>query len=163
MSIDHLFTRIDTQAIYPPLMRAARDMIAALEAKGHVYYAISGHRDVAHQNELYAKGRTTRGPRVTNARGGQSYHNFGLAIDFCYDINASKPGLQPSWVASDYDMLGVFAQMQGLEWGGDFKSFKDLPHVQWPLAPHSLAIVRHWYSEGGISTAWQGLDAGRIP
>jgi hypothetical protein len=70
MSIDHLFTRIDTQAIYPPLMRAARDMIAALEAKGHVYYAISGHRDVAHQNELYAKGRTTRGPRVTNARGG---------------------------------------------------------------------------------------------
>ncbi|GAG18820.1 unnamed protein product, partial [marine sediment metagenome] len=38
-------------------------------------------RTNARQAELYAKGRETKGPKVTNARPGQSFHNYGVAWD----------------------------------------------------------------------------------
>lgn len=38
-------------------------------------------RTIAQQNALYAQGRTAPGRIVTNAKGGESYHNYGLAID----------------------------------------------------------------------------------
>ena len=47
-----------------------------------VYVIVSGYRSSAEQNALYAQGRTTAGPIVTNAKGGQSAHNVGMAIDF---------------------------------------------------------------------------------
>ena len=33
------------------------------------------------QNKLYSQGRTTKGIKVTNAKGGQSIHNYSLAFD----------------------------------------------------------------------------------
>lgn len=92
-------------------------------------------RTYAEQNALYAQGRTTPGPRVTNARGGYSYHNFGLAVDFCLIID----GRQASWdVKRDWDddlesdwmeVVSIF-KAHGWEWGGDWKSFIDMPHFQ---------------------------------
>ena len=43
---------------------------------------VQAYRTFAEQNELYAQGRTKPGPIVTNAKGGLSNHNYGLA---CYD------------------------------------------------------------------------------
>ena len=40
-----------------------------------------GLRTIAEQDALYAKGRTTPGKKVTNAKGGQSVHNYGFAVD----------------------------------------------------------------------------------
>lgn len=43
----------------------------------------NGFRSFAEQDKLYAQGRTNKSkPIVTNARGGYSAHNYGLAIDF---------------------------------------------------------------------------------
>jgi peptidoglycan L-alanyl-D-glutamate endopeptidase CwlK len=42
----------------------------------------SGYRSKKEQNELYAQGRSKPGQVVTNAKAGQSYHNYGLAVDF---------------------------------------------------------------------------------
>jgi hypothetical protein len=42
---------------------------------------VQGVRTFAEQDALYAQGRTRKGLRVTNAKGGQSYHNYGLAAD----------------------------------------------------------------------------------
>ena len=42
-----------------------------------------GLRTIAEQDELYAQGRTKPGKIVTNAKGGKSNHNSGLAIDVC--------------------------------------------------------------------------------
>lgn len=39
-----------------------------------------GFRSVKDQDDLYAKGRSRRGTKVTNAKGGESYHNYGIAI-----------------------------------------------------------------------------------
>ena len=82
---------------------------------------IDGTRTYAEQNALYNKK-----PKVTNARGGYSWHNFGLAVDFGLFKGSSYIGDSPH-----YATLGKVARnIPGLEWGGDWKSFKDEPHLQ---------------------------------
>ena len=91
-------------------------------------------RTFAEQNALYAKGRTTPGAKITNAKAGFSYHNYGLAIDIVFIID----GKTASWdMKSDFDNDGksdwqevvtIFKQY-GWEWGGDWKFF-DGPHFQ---------------------------------
>ncbi len=91
-------------------------------------------RTIKEQNDLYAIGRTKKGKIVTNAKGGQSYHNYGLAIDICLIVNDKTA----SWeVKPDHDGDGISDWMEvvhsfkmyGWEWGGDWK-FKDYPHFQ---------------------------------
>ena len=50
-------------------------------------------RTFAEQDELYAQGRTKPGKRITNAKGWQSLHNYGVAIDFALLID----GKTASW------------------------------------------------------------------
>src|SRR4051794_29191519 len=55
--------------------------IQAMNSHGVEMRVISGTRTYAEQDAHFAKGRTQPGPRVTNARGGYSNHNFGVAWD----------------------------------------------------------------------------------
>jgi peptidoglycan L-alanyl-D-glutamate endopeptidase CwlK len=92
------------------------------------------------QDELYAQGRTKPGKIVTNAKGGQSYHNYGLAIDIVLLVDKNGDGTfeTASWQTNvDFDGDGVsdwmevvkIFKMYGWEWGGDWK-FTDMPHFQ---------------------------------
>ncbi len=84
-------------------------------------------RSVDEQNELYSHGRNgdTR-PKVTDAKGGTSYHNYGLAVDLCVIENGSV-----NW---NYDMSNLKSIAEkyndGLEWGGDWIHMKDKPHFE---------------------------------
>lgn len=87
------------------------------------------------QGELYAQGRSKHGKIVTNAKPGQSYHNYGLAFDIALIID----GKTASWdMVKDFDGDKVSDWMEvvnickshGWKWGGDFKSFKDYPHFE---------------------------------
>lgn len=92
-----------------------------------------GLRTVKEQNDLYAIGRTVPGKKVTNAKGGQSIHNYGFAVDICLIID----GKTASWdtvkdwdndtISDWYECVRIFAK-HGWEWGGNWKKFKDLPH-----------------------------------
>ncbi|MFW0737580.1 M15 family metallopeptidase [Flavobacterium sp. T12S277] len=92
-----------------------------------------GLRTFAEQDDLYASGRTKPGKKVTNAKGGQSIHNYGFAVDICLIID----GKTASWdTAKDWDndqisdwqeCVKIFAKYNW-NWGGDWKTFKDLPH-----------------------------------
>lgn len=98
-------------------------------------------RTAVEQDALYAQGRTKPGQIVTNAKGWQSLHNYALALDFALivDSNADNIYDQTSWdTKKDYDgdlksdwmeVVNTFKKY-GWEWGGDWKSFKDMPHVQ---------------------------------
>ncbi len=86
------------------------------------------------QNDLYAIGRTKPGKIVTNAKGGQSYHNYGLAVDIVLIID----GKTASWDTkgdfdkdgkSDWQEIVAIFKRHGWEWGGDWK-FADYPHFQ---------------------------------
>ncbi|MGL5346303.1 MAG: peptidoglycan-binding protein [Peptostreptococcaceae bacterium] len=85
------------------------------------------YRTIKEQDELYAKGRTTKGPKVTNARGGYSYHNYGLAFDAAPLVNGKIDWNNESL----FKKMGQIGESVGLEWGGNWKSFKDTPHFQW--------------------------------
>ncbi|WP_230203680.1 M15 family metallopeptidase [Bacillus massiliigorillae] len=100
-------------------------------AEGILVIITQGLRTVAEQNALYEQGRTKPGKVVTNACGGYSYHNFGLAFDFCiYDIIGGK--FIPNWqVDKRWIRVGAIGKSLGLEWGGDWTDFKDYPHFQY--------------------------------
>lgn len=66
-----------------PKLRADLPLILAdIHIKGISISITQGLRTIDEQNQLYAQGRTKPGPIVTQAKGGTSFHNYGLAIDF---------------------------------------------------------------------------------
>lgn len=94
-----------------------------------------GLRTFAEQQELFDIGRKTAGKKVTNARPGQSIHNYGFAVDICLIID----GKVASWdtakdwdndrVADWYECVKIFAK-HGWIWGGNWKTFQDMPHFE---------------------------------
>ncbi len=114
-----LLRNINTRALYPSFRRDIEGMVGRLHANGYTYYAISGERTWKQQERLYRQGRPggPKGPRVTNARAGQSDHNYAIAADFVRDRNPKKAGLQPSWNRSDYLPLAREARRIGLDAG----------------------------------------------
>ena len=94
-----------------------------------------GLRTFAEQDALYAQGRTKPGKKVTNAKGGQSIHNYGLAVDIVLILD----GKTASWdEKSDFDRdqqsdwIEVVTEFKraGFSWGGDWRTFKDMPHFE---------------------------------
>lgn len=124
--------------LHPKVRKEVAEIInecnASLTGKAQVRVA-QGLRTIAEQAALYAQGRTTAGKKVTNAKAGQSIHNYGLAVDIVLIIN----GTQASWdtakdwdndkVADWYECVKIFAKY-GWDWGGNWKTFKDLPHFE---------------------------------
>jgi peptidoglycan L-alanyl-D-glutamate endopeptidase CwlK len=123
------------------------------------YWAVSGERSWAEQDELYAQGRTKPGKIVTNAKGGQSAHNFAVAVDFCADKDVTRAGLQPDWDVAKYGILAEEAEKLGLEAGLRWK-FMDAPHIQLPLGKHgiTLKILQDYYHQGGKKAVFAYLD-----
>jgi peptidoglycan LD-endopeptidase CwlK len=92
-----------------------------------------GLRTFAEQDGLFAKGRSKPGKIVTRAKAGQSIHNFGFAVDICLIIDNKVASWETSkdWdndrIADWYECVKIFAKY-GWEWGGNWKTSKDLPH-----------------------------------
>lgn len=111
-----------------------------------------GIRDIDYQNGLYAQGRTKPGKIVTDVRGGYSYHNYGLAVDFALLIDKDRNGKYDtvSWdTEGDLDqdkqkdwmeVVAIF-KAAGFEWGGDWKSPIDRPHFQMPFGYKASALL----------------------
>ena len=124
-----------------------------------------GLRSWSEQERLYAKGRTAPGKIVTKAKPGYSFHNFGLAVDCCFigsDPYLDKLHRQERNEA--WQEYGEAATSFGLVWGGNWKSFVDMPHIQLTYGL-SLASMRAMYKSGGMSEVWIKIDkiAGREP
>lgn len=72
-------------------------------------------------------------PKVTNAKGGQSIHNYGLAFDIVllYDKDGNETFETASWAQNKHWMQVVnYFKSKGWQWGGDWTKFKDGPHFQ---------------------------------
>jgi len=86
------------------------------------------YRSIEEQNALYLKR-----PKVTNAKGGQSIHNYGLAFDIVILKDKDNNGTfeTASYQIDEHWMHVVnFFKSKGWNWGGDWKSFKDAPHFE---------------------------------
>lgn len=88
---------------------------------------IQTFRSFEESDLLYQKGRTRPGPIVTNAKAGQSYHNYGLAIDFALQVDGKI-----IWeVTKDWMTVVNIFKAHGWGWGGDWKGkLKDYPHFE---------------------------------
>jgi len=122
--------------LIPCVKAAAEALIDRSFSAGIPIVITQGLRTFAEQNALYEQGRTKPGNIVTNARGGYSNHNFGVAIDFALLTN---DGRAVSWDTkldgnrngkADWNEVVTLAKALGFTWGGDWKTFLDLPHFE---------------------------------
>lgn len=119
-------TSLNIDSLHPGVAAMARRFLQ-LAHQHHIDARITtAFRSWDEQDRLYAKGRTTPGHTVTNAQGGNSYHNWGLA----FDAAPFENGKISNDVAK-YKQLGKIGEQVGLEWGGTFKSITDYPHYQY--------------------------------
>ena len=111
--------------LLPEVQPYAQSLVTKAGADGITIKVISGLRTYDEQNDLYAQGRTKPGRIVTNARGGFSNHNFGIA----FDVGVFE-GSQYLDESPKYKAVGVLGMDLGLEWGGNWKTIQDEPHFQ---------------------------------
>lgn len=106
-------------------MKAWMEAQAAMPANVKIVVT-QGYRTFAESDALYAQGRTKPGSIVTNAKAGESYHNYGLAFDFAMTTNGREDwSVGPNWLK-----VVEIMKKHGWSWGGDFKSIKDNPHFE---------------------------------
>ena len=135
--------------IHPELASRIRTVVAALAQSGINIEIVQGLRTFAEQDDLFRQGRTKKGLVVTNARGGQSNHNYGLAVDVVPFVNG-----KPNWNApnSIWMAIGQEGGKLGLEWGGNWKKFIDKPHLQLPGL--SIKQCLTLFRKGGLNAVW---------
>ena len=138
--------RLKAQPHFRALLRTLKTYATSkgLEAK-----IISANRTWAEQDALFAKGRTTEGPKVTNARGGQSNHNYQIAVDIgLFENDKYLPE------SVHYKKMGPLGEALGLEWGGSWNDFPDTPHYQIKTNKR-ISVLRELVRTDG----WSALDA----
>lgn len=116
--------------LHPTVAALCRKHLDACAREGIDLLITSTYRDAESQNALFAQGRTAPGRIVTNARGGQSFHNYRVA----YDVVPMQHG-KPLWDTTGEDgkvwqRVGELGKSVGLDWAGDWISFREYPHFQ---------------------------------
>lgn len=113
----------------------------AEEATGHKWGVVQARRSIAEQDALYAQGRTKPGQNVTKAKGGQSAHNFGLAVDLV-PIKDKK-----EWWSAPRSLFLKMAEIAekhglvaGIHWTDLFPPNGDMPHIQDPKWKEKQAL-----------------------
>jgi hypothetical protein len=127
------FQRIAT--LHPFIRSRVADFINEADRLGIQLRITSAYRSFAEQDALFAQGRTQPGRIVTNARGGESIHNFGLAFDVVPMVHG-----QPNW-NGNWPFIGALGKSFGFIWGGDWQAFPDRPHFEMNVGL-SLAELR---------------------
>lgn len=123
--------------LHPKVAMMARELLEKANAEGIDLLVTCTYRDNEEQNRLYARGRSVlwehgqKVRKVTNARAGQSIHNYKLA----FDVVPLRNG-KPVWSTSGADEMlwqrvGNIGESVGLEWAGRWKRFREFPHFQW--------------------------------
>lgn len=132
--------------LLPPMQPKVRDFLKRCAAKGLIVSIYCSYRSDAEQKALYAQGRESLSvvntlrkaagmtllpegiyKKLTNAKPGKSYHAKRLAVD-----GVIMDGGKCVWDTADprWHVYGQCAKEAGLEWAGNWKRFKEYPHVQ---------------------------------
>jgi hypothetical protein len=143
-------TRINT--LHPLIRRPAKELVLRCQIQLGINLRVAqALRTIAEQDALYAKGRTVSGDIVTNAKGGSSYHNFGLAFDLV-EIT-SEGGVNYNY---DHAAVSSIGKSLGFEWGGDWKSIVDKPHYQMVFGKKTSELKTQLDNDLANGTALEG-------
>ncbi|MEW7289628.1 M15 family metallopeptidase [Aquimarina sp. 2304DJ70-9] len=132
--------RINT--LHPLIRSKAKEFIIRAEKElGIKLRVTSALRTWQEQTRLYNQGRSVPGSKVTNAKAGESYHNYGLAFDVVEIKNGKAIWNNPNW-----EKIGVLGKSLGFEWGGDWVSLVDKPHFQMRFRKHHTELAQLYHS-----------------
>lgn len=134
-------------ALYPRVQEMRDKLVNIMSAIGRPIVVTDEYRTNEEQDALYAKGRTKPGSIVTNAKGGESLHNYRCAFDVAYKTSTGIT------YDGDFALIGTIGKILGLEWGGDWSTFKDQPHFQY-TAGYTLAD----FQKGNIDPSKFGVS-----
>lgn len=136
----------DINDLDPRVQPICRRHIALCDATGIELLVTSTYRDFESQDELYAIGRTTdlHLKKVTNAKGGKSWHNYAVAWDVVPLVSGKAQWNSPLW--KEIIRLGKQA---GAEAGAEWKSFPDKPHFQHKPAGMTLVQAKATFDANG--------------
>lgn len=145
-----MITSRKLEDLHPRVQPMAQAFLDKCKAEGIDILITCTYRDSEAQNALYARGRTLTSEHgqtvkiVTNAKGGQSAHQYRLAFDMV-PIRDGKP----VWGMTGADLMlwmrvGDIAESCGFEWAGRWPKFKEFPHCQY-LGGHPLS----YFENGG--------------
>jgi len=121
--------------LHPIVAESEKLLVRKAARRGIEVVITHDYRSIEEQNTLYNQGRSIAGNIVTNAKGGESYHNYGLAIDFAlrtpegdvvWDMERDDNGNGKA----DWLEVVDLAKELGFTWGGDWANFPDYPHLQ---------------------------------
>jgi D-alanyl-D-alanine carboxypeptidase-like protein/LysM domain-containing protein len=139
--------------LHPIVAVRGHSMLELCAHGGLAVLVTQGLRTWEEQDQLYAQGRTAPGDIVTKAKGGESFHNYGLAFDIVVLDAIGKmdwDSTHPGWTQAA--QLGKSA---GLEWGGDWVGFKDRPHFQYTGGLKIADCKALYDTAGGIAAVWE--------
>lgn len=123
----------DLKELHPIVQAKAVLFIERCRAQGITLLVTSTYRDHESQNALYAQGRTTEGKIVTNAKGGQSFHNYRVALDVV-PMRNGKPiwGTTAPEDKALWAKVGEIGEACGLTWSGRWKGkMREMAHFQY--------------------------------
>jgi len=155
------------QLVWPLLSDKIHTLSDMLSQESIDVRVVQGMRSWSEQDDLYAQGRTSPGPVVTKCKGGDSYHNFGMAVDCVPSQFAPDQSYNPDWNAShpSWKRMEAIALSLGLTVGADFRTFPDNPHFQltgrFPVgAPDGE--VQQLFKDGGMQAIWDEAGSASV-
>ena len=150
----------DRSLLHPVVRSAVERLEEECQRQGLRLLITDCVRTQAEQAALYAKGRTQPGGIVTNVQYPNSAHNWGVAVDFCQNIR----GQEYSDV-SFFQNVATIAKHLGFAWGGDWTSFRDMPHLEWAefMPGGSTAWLRRTYGDPeSFRASWGECERGEL-
>ena len=132
--------------LIPKAQTLARQFMKVAAGFAFTVRIISGTRTYSEQNALFGQK-----PKVTNAKGGQSNHNFSIAWDVgIFDAQGNYfTGANAKQAKAYSDLASLIkSNIPGLEWGGAWKSFQDPPHYEVSTGGKSISQVRALFESG---------------
>jgi hypothetical protein len=135
----------DLSRLHPKMRAAVEAVLQQCQAEALPFRVFEANRSPERQAWLYAQGRTRPGSIVTKAEAWQSFHQYGLAVDFVLFENN-----QWSWddkgprahLWKRLPQVIAAAGLRSLNW--------EAPHAEWPTTMVDLQYGR-WPDDGDAS------------
>ncbi|MDR2578712.1 MAG: M15 family metallopeptidase [Chitinispirillales bacterium] len=144
------------ERLHPEVQAMAQELQGLCRENGLPLLITETWRTKEEQDALYAKGRTVPGKIVTNCAYPYSAHCWGVAFDFCRNVR----GKEYETADGFFQKVGHLGKEIGLFWGGDFKSFKDMPHFEHPLYMINNSVktlVIKWGTPEAFKKSWAAV------
>lgn len=143
----------DIKQLHPDLQIIISKFVEECRKNGLIVGIADCYRNEQEQNALYAQGRTKPGKIVTNARYGDSFHNWFLAFDIFRNDGKGAYNDSDGW----FTRVGQIGKSLGLSWGGDWKGLVDKPHFEYLKYGNVKELKRKYGTPEKFKASWKPI------